>query len=272
MGLSVEVNSDNYNTEVVEKSYEKPIIIDFFATWCGPCQILKPILEKLVKEYDFVLAKVDIDRSPELASQFSIEGVPDVRVVVKGEMMPGFVGVLPEEQLRQLLNKLNLKSNLDIELETIREAKARGDFQQAKAIFDRLFERYPENKLLVIESAKFLIDLDRLESASKILATVNVSDSEYYSHAQRLRSLIFFKEVAETPEESELAQKFSQASRLTLQEDYETALKLFLEIVKGDRKYKNDGARKAMLAIFTLLGNDHALTNEYQKQLMMTLY
>jgi putative thioredoxin len=272
MGLSIEVNSGNYNTEVVEKSYQKPVLIDFFATWCGPCQILKPTLEKLVKEYDFVLAKVDIDRSPDLANQFNIEGVPDVRIVVKGEMMPGFVGVLPEEQLRQLLNKLNLKSNLDIELENIREAKAREDFEQAKAIFDRLFERYPDNQLLIIEAANFLIDLNQLESAAKMLTTVNITESKYHLQAKRLQSLVFFKQAAKTPEESELDRKFIQAACLTLQEDYEAALKLFLEIVANDRRYKNDGARKAMLAIFELLGKDHTLTSQYQQKLMMTLY
>jgi putative thioredoxin len=272
MGLSIEVNSHNYPTEVVEKSFEKPVLIDFFATWCGPCQILKPILEKLVKEYDFVLAKVDIDRHPDLANRFGIEGVPDVRIVVKGEMMPGFVGVMPEEQLRQLLHKLNLKSDLEIELENIRAAKAKKDFQQVKVIFDRLFENYPDNPMLIVEAAKFLIGLDRLDEAAQMLSTVNINDSQFYPQAKNLQSLIFFKQEAQSVGENEIEQKFSRAALLTVQEEYEPALQLFLEIVDRDRKYKNDGARKAMLSIFELLGKDHTLTKKYQRQLIAALY
>ncbi len=272
MGSSVEVNSSTYATEVSEKSYEKPVLVDFFATWCGPCQILKPILEKLVKEYDFVLAKVDIDQNPALANQFGIEGVPDVRIVLKGEMLPGFVGVLPEPQLRELLANLHLKSELEIGLEAIQEAKAAGKMKRAKQLFDQLFAKYPENQRLVIESAKFLISLNQLESAEKMLATIGADDREYYPQAKAVKALIAFKQEAENPGESELDQKFARAARLTLQEDYEAGLKLFLEIVGTDRKYKGDGARKAMLAVFNLLGDRHPLTKEYQQQLMLTLY
>jgi putative thioredoxin len=272
MGSSIEVDSHNYSTEVMAKSFEKPVIVDFFATWCGPCQLLKPILEKLAKEYDFVLAKVDIDRSSDLANQYGIEGVPDVRIVTKGEMMPGFVGVLPEEQIRQLLNQLNLKSDIEVELEKIWEAKARGDFSQAKKIFDRLFDIYPENQLLIIEAAKFLISLNEWESARKILGTIDPEDPQYYSQAKKLQSLMFFQQEAESTGESELDKNFANAARLVVQEDYEAALKSFLEIVQSDRKYKNDGARKAMLEIFNVLGNEHSLTKEYQQELMMALY
>jgi putative thioredoxin len=272
MGSSIEVDSHSYSTEVMAKSFEKPVIVDFFATWCGPCQLLKPILEKLAKEYDFVLAKVDIDRSPDLANQYGIEGVPDVRVITKGEMMPGFVGVLPEEQIRQLLNRLNLKSEIEVELENIWEAKARGDLQQAKKIFDRLFDLYPENQLVIIEAANFLISLNEWESATKILGTIDPEESQYYLQAKRLQSLIFFKQEAESTGESELDKNFSSAARLVVLEDYESALKSFLEIVKSNRKYKNDGARKAMLEIFNFLGNDNSLTKKYQQELMMALY
>ena len=272
MGYSVEVNSSTYATEVVEKSYEKPVLVDFFATWCGPCQMLKPMLEKLIKEYDFVLAKVDIDQNQDLANKFGIEGVPDVRIVTKGEMLPGFVGVLPEPQLRELLTKLNLNSDLEIGLEAIQEAKAAGDLKRAKQLFDQLFEKYPENRDLVLESAKFLVSLNQLEAATKMLETIGIEEKEYYSKAQGLKSLIFFKQEAKNAGESELDQMFSEAARLTLEENYEAALKLFLNIVETSRKYKDDGGRKAMLAIFHILGNQHPLTKKYQQQLMLTLY
>ena len=272
MGSSVEVNSSNYNSEVVEKSFEKPVIVDFFATWCGPCQILKPMLEKLAGEYDFVLAKIDIDQNQDLANKFGIEGVPDVRIVTNGDMIPGFVGVLPEEQLRELMGKLNLKSGLEVGLENARKAIAAGDGRQAKQIFDELFSQYPDSPKVVIEAAKFLVSVNQLEAATKMVGTIGQDNREYYDQAQAIKALISFKEEVNNPGESELDQQFAQAAKLILMGDYEPGLKILLSMVEKHRKYRDDGARKDMLAVFNLLGNNHPLTKEYQNKLMLTLY
>ncbi|NEP52979.1 MAG: thioredoxin fold domain-containing protein, partial [Moorea sp. SIO3C2] len=169
MGFSVDVTSSNYATEVLEKSFEKPVLVDFFATWCGPCQLLKPTLEKLAKEYDFVLAKVDIDRNQDLANNFRIEGVPDVRIVTNGDIIPGFVGVLPENQLREMLARLNLKSELDIGLEEARVAMASEDIPRSKQLFKQLIAKYPDNQNLVIEAAHFLVHINEAEEATTLL-------------------------------------------------------------------------------------------------------
>jgi putative thioredoxin len=273
MGFSVVVDSANFAVEVVQKSYEKPVLVDFFAQWCGPCQMLKPILEKLTQEYDFVLAKVDIDQNPELANAYGIEGVPDVRVVSHGEISNGFVGMLPEAQIRELLAQLGLKSELELGLEEVREAIAASNPAQAKQQFDQLFQKYPEDRKLILEAAKFLLSLNQLESAQKMLATIQEHEKEFFAEAQALKAMIQFQQESNNPViESELDQQFLDASKLTLEQNYEAALQGFLAIVGKNRKYKNDGARKAMVAIFDLLGDEHPLTKDYRKQLMLTLY
>ncbi|MEC4894569.1 MAG: tetratricopeptide repeat protein [Oscillatoria sp. PMC 1051.18] len=272
MGNSLIVDNSNFQAEVLEKSYEKPVIVDFYATWCGPCQILGPILSKLVQEYDFVLAKVDIDKNQELASRFQVEGVPDVRVAKKGEIFPGFVGALSEKDLREFLANLGLKSDLEMSLAAAQNAITGGDVKLAKKLFDELFVKYPDNKLVAIEAAKFLVKCNQLEAAKKILATVGEDEREFYSQAQSVLTLVEFKEAILNPGESELDRKYAQAAKLTLAEDYERALQLFLEIVETSRKYRDDGARKAMLAVFKLLGENDSLTQKYQQELMMTLY
>lgn len=271
MGYSIDINPENFVTEVVENSYTLPVIADFYATWCGPCQLLKPILEKLVKEYDFILAKIDIDQNPELANQFGIEGVPDVRLFHQGEVSPGFVGALSELQLREFLEQLNLKSDLDIGLEKIQESIASQNYQQTKLIFDELFQKYPNESKLVIQAALFLIKIKQIESAEKLLQTIQENNKEYYPKAQALKTLIEFKNSSESTE-NKLDAVFILATELSLSGNTEEALQLFLSIVQQNRKYRNDAARKAMIAVFNLVGMEHPLTKKYQRELMMSLY
>ena len=209
MGLSITTDQANFAHDVLEASYQKPVLVDFFATWCGPCQMLKPLLEKLAQEYDFVLAKVDIDQNQELAQAYDVQGVPDVRIVLDGEVTEGFVGVLPEPQLRELMAQLNLKSTLEIGLTQVYDAAVIGQMELAQTTLKALLDQYPDNRELQLE---------------------------------------------------------------VVQKDYQAALEILLELVSRDRTYRDDGARKAMLDVFNLLGNEHPLTTEYRKRLMLILY
>lgn len=273
MGNAVEVTSDNFESAVIQQSYTKPVLVDFFAQWCGPCQLLKPLLEKLLREYDFVLAKIDIDQNPDLANTYNIEGVPDVRVCRDGQLQTGFVGVLPELELRSLLEKLGLRSDLDRGLEAFRAAIAAGNISQAERQLRALSEVYPDSRKLILTTAQFFIQRNNLDSAAKLLSAIQSNEREYYATAQALQALMEFQQLIQEPAlESELDEQFVQAIRLTLAEDYEAALAGFLAIVSRDRKYRQDGARKAMLTIFDLLGDSHPLTKEYRKELMLALY
>lgn len=272
MGYSIEINPNNFNAEVLEKSEGKPVVVDFFATWCGPCQILKPMLENLQKEYDFILAKVDIDQNPELANQYHVEGVPDVRIVDRGEVKPGFVGVIPEEQIRELLSQFNLKSGLETGLETIQTHLDSGDLEQAKSLYNQLLEQYPNQPQLTIKAAQFMIQTDRTETAQALLNQISEYDRQYGTKSAALKQLIELKTAADQTPETQLDRDFTEACQLTLAENYDAALPQFLKIVEQDRQYKQDGARKAMLTIFELLGNDHNLTREYRQKLMLSLY
>ncbi|MEA5541299.1 MAG: tetratricopeptide repeat protein [Limnoraphis robusta] len=272
MGYSIEVNSDNFEREVLQKSEEQIILVDFFATWCGPCQLMKPLLEKLVEEYDFILAKVDIDKNPDLANTYNVEGVPDVRIVQQGEVLPGFVGALNEVQLRQLLGQLNFKSEVDQEFAKIKTAIVNRDLDLAQNLFKQLLKKYPNQPDLTLQAALFFIEMKQSDEATQLLATISEDQREYYPKAQALKQLIEFQAVVQQPGTTELDQLYAQACRFTLEKNYPQALKTFLEVVKIDRSYKNDGARKAMLSLFELLGDDHSLTKEYRKQLMLQLY
>ncbi|MBF2025205.1 MAG: tetratricopeptide repeat protein [Oscillatoriales cyanobacterium C42_A2020_001] len=272
MGSSIDVNQANFAVEVLEKSYQKPVLVDFFATWCGPCKMLKPMLENLVQEYDVVLAKVDIDENPDLAQTYGVQGVPDVRIVMDGQVNEGFVGVLPEPQLRQMMAQINLKSDLEAALEQIYDAAAIGNVESAQASLEQLLEQYPDNRGLTLEAANFFIETNQPERAKQLLNQIQPHEKEYMVHVNTLRAILFFKQVAsETVAESDLDRLFQQAAQQVLNEEYESALEALLDIVSRDRTYRQDGARKAMLEIFNLLG-DHPLVATYRKRLMTALY
>ncbi|MGB3238393.1 MAG: thioredoxin [Geitlerinemataceae cyanobacterium] len=281
MGYSIDVCDHNFEEEVLEKSHQIPVIVDFFATWCGPCQMLKPILENIAQEYDCVVAKVDIDENQYLATTYQIEGVPDVKVFRDGKVVDGFVGVLPEPQLKEFLANCQIISSIDKDLAAVKSAMSSKDWQSAKTSLNDLLDRYPGNRRLALAAAKCSIVMDCLDRALELVSDIREDEKPYYSQAQAVKSLIEFKQKGSqplneddrsaTPEEY-LDRKYSHACFLTVEEKYEQALTGFLEIVAEDRKYRDDGARKAMLAIFELLGNEHPLTNEYRKKLLLVLY
>ena len=272
MDNSLSVNQQTFSTEVLEKSYQQPVLVDFFATWCGPCQMLKPMLEKLVPEYDLVLAKVDIDESPDLAQTYGVSGVPDVRVVINGVVQKGFVGVLPEPKLREMMDRLQVKSKLNRELDRLYAIAEAGDVTAAETELKALLTANPNDCGLLLEAANFYLEADQLEETETLLGRIPQHEKEYAARARGMQALIQFKKAIATEVLSALDQKYRDASQAALDQSYEASLQGFLEIVETDRLYRNDAARRSMLALFDLLGNDDPLTNVYRKKLMMAIY
>lgn len=219
-----------------------------------------------------VLAKIDTDCNPNLAGTYKIAGVPDVRIVHQGEVLPGFVGVLPEAELRQLLAKLGLSSAYETGLDAIERAIAGNNPDHATVLFESLLMQYPERPELTLKAAKFFLTLDQIVRAESLLARIQTEDREYSPQAQALKQLIRFKHEVQHSGKSELEQSYTQACQYALNQEYEKALDLFLKIVSQNPQYKDDGARKAMVALFKLLGHEHPVTKEYRQRLMLQLY
>lgn len=270
MGYS-DVTSQTFQEAVLEASHRQPILVDFYATWCGPCQMLRPVLEKVVQEYAVGLAKVDIDQSPDLANAYGVEGVPDVRIAVAGQLQPGFVGVISEPELRSLLEGLGVTSAVESGLKTVQGAIAAGETAQASDAIETLLEKYPGDERAVAVAVPFWLEQQQLHRAQTAYeAAAAVVPNPNSATMRDLRGRLQLAQYQLLPGPSAASAAIAPLAEQALTGDPEAALAELLTLLEGG--HHREETRKAMIAVFDMLGDDHPLTKAYRKQMMMALF
>jgi putative thioredoxin len=274
----------NFQSLVLEKSLQKPILVDFWADWCEPCKTIMPMLAKLADEYagKFELAKVNADQEQELAAHFGIKSLPTMKLFYQGQMVDEVIGAAPESDIRTMLDK-HIVSESDQFMQAAMMAYEQGQTGQALELLNTALAKDPDNAELKVTIAQLVHAQGDSESATTLLDSLD-DEGNKLDAAIKLRAEIKLAEqLANLPDFDEIEQRLAQdpldleallqkSRHLTARGDYDNAMECLLSIVRADRSFQEDVGRTSLLELFDLLGGEHPSVQTYRRKLFNLLH
>ncbi|MFN5934722.1 MAG: thioredoxin [Roseiflexaceae bacterium] len=266
----IDVDAADFQDAVIAQSSIRPVIVDFWAPWCGPCRTLGPILERLAQESDgaWLLAKINVDNNQRIAQQYGVQGIPAVKAFKNGAISEQFTGAIPESQIRTWLKRI-IPDAADTQLSTL-IALASSNPHAAKAQLASFVSTHPQHTEALLVYAGLLVRSND-HAAMDYLQQIP-SHSPLYSRAQAWRMLAQGIQSSVVVESHPTAQRFAEAMHAFCQHNDAHIVDVLLQIVGTDRKWENDLARTTLLALFTILGDAHPLVPEARRQLAALLF
>jgi len=279
----VDITLDNAQQFLIDESFKRPVVVDFWADWCAPCKSLMPILEKIANEYvgAFLLAKVNADEQQMISSQFGVRSLPTVMIMQNGQPIDGFNGALPEVQVRELLAKY-LPKPWEAPLNQAQVFMAAGNFTDALPLLRQAHEASKHLASIALLIAQCHLELNRIDNAEAILSTIKMADQDAH-YEQLLAQVALKKQAAKTPEltasetayansPQDLTVRYQLAVQYYQEDQHRLALEHLLEIIRTERNFAEGEARKTFTAIIAALGKADPLAIEFQRKLFTLLY
>ena len=265
----------DFQKEVIDASFQKPVLVDFWAPWCGPCRSLGPVLEKLaVEESDrWTLAKVNTDQNQEISVQYGIRGIPAVKLFVDGEVVNEFTGALPEHMVKKWLAEA-IPTGETMQLDAAKAALEAGNTQMATDLLNGLLATDPSNANVRFLLAKIMAMSD-LPTALALIDSLEANQSDHLQIKETIQTLgrlyKLGEDVSVLPDEDG-KDNYVEAVKALTEYDWNEALQAFIKVIQSNRYYDEDGARKACIAIFNVLGPTHEYTRKNRRLFDMVLY
>jgi putative thioredoxin len=278
---TVEINAQNFQSEVAEKSQQVPVLLEFYAEGAEQCVPTSVLLQKLVAEYQgkFLLARVDIQQNDQLVQQLQVRTLPSIKIISQGQMAGNIEGPAEEQQLRETLDQLTM-SPLDRVREQIDFLLEQGERAQAIEMLRQVIAEEPANFGLHVELCDLLIMEGQIDDARKILAGIPAdaegidkpkSRLEFIELAGELGTLDELHSKAEA-DPANLQARFDYAIKLIVNDQVEIGLEELLAILQLDKTWGEEKARLTMIKVFNMLGKGNELATSYRRKMFTYLH
>lgn len=267
-------DTTDFATEVLDRSRTVPVLIDFWAEWCGPCRILGPVLERLAGEAAgrWDLRKVNTEQFPDIAQRYGIRSIPNVKLFIDGKPVNEFVGALPEQTIRQWLSQVLP----DPHARTVDQAEAlilADQHAQAAVLLRSVLTANPSHERGGLLMARAILYEDPA-TAVKLVEHIDEASS-FVLVGDSIRTIARLLERANHPEllpPGHARSLYVEAVEALRRRDFDGALTRFIQVIRDNRPYDDDGSRRACIAIFKYLGEEHVVTVKHRRDFGSALY
>lgn len=266
-----------FETDVVNRSYETPVVVDFWAPWCGPCRSLGPVLEALAHEYSgaFLLAKVNVDENPGLAVRFGVQGIPAVKAYHNGDVIAQFTGAAPEMTVREFIQRV-APGEADAVISEAASLLATRHWEQAEERLRMVLDSQPYNPAATLGMVRALIAQGKGDAALAFIedfpASSEIVAAQQLEPLARMLAEVEHGNCDDVDNLDSIAAQYWQSARLLARGQHAAAMDGFLGVLRQDKDFRTGEPRLVILGVFALLGDDDPLTRQYRDELASILF